>query len=100
MIFEEDEPTFTLTMTIHEAINLWKITNSSHNNGNAEAKIFVEALYDFASNSNSYDHLLNSKKKKCPNCENVDMLIMYGAGENSEKVFGHCCDKCGHIEQA
>lgn len=48
-------PEFTLTLTLQEAINLWRIVNSAASGGNEIAKPFVDALYEFASNSNSYD---------------------------------------------
>lgn len=51
-------PEFTLTMTLEEAIDLWKIVNTSYNSGNQSADKFVDALYDFASDSNMYTEYL------------------------------------------
>jgi hypothetical protein len=51
----EKEPEFTLTMSLEEAISLWRIANNSYKKGNEKAKPFVEALYEFAANSNDYN---------------------------------------------
>jgi hypothetical protein len=52
-------PEFTLNLSLDEAINLWRIVNVSLSNGNEKAKPFVNALHDFAANSNSYTEYLD-----------------------------------------
>jgi hypothetical protein len=52
-------PEFTLNLSLEEAISLWHIVNSSLKDGNKNAKPFVEALYHFAENSNSYSDYLD-----------------------------------------
>ena len=54
MHFREDEPTFTLNLSLDESIALWHIVNKAVEKGNEKAKPFKEALYEFAANSNSY----------------------------------------------
>lgn len=57
MKFEEVKtpPEFTLKLTLKEAVSLWHIVNESQLKGNENATPFVNALYDFAENSNSYN---------------------------------------------
>lgn len=47
-------PEFNLHLSLEEAIALWRIVNKSYSEGNEKAKPFVDALHEFASNSNSY----------------------------------------------
>jgi hypothetical protein len=57
---EKIKPKFTLNLSLEETISLWHIINSATKNGNENAKPFVDALYYFAKNSNSYsEHLEN-----------------------------------------
>jgi len=51
-------PEFTLTMSLQEAIDLWKIVNHAEKNGTKSAKKFVDVLHDFAANSNSYTEFI------------------------------------------
>jgi hypothetical protein len=51
-------PEFTLKMTLQEAINLWKIVSNASIHGFEGADKFVDALHDFAANSNSYNEYL------------------------------------------
>ena len=51
-------PEFTLNMSLHEAIALWKIVSEASRNGNENATDFKDALYDFAENSNRYNEYL------------------------------------------
>lgn len=61
MVFKEVErpPEFTLNMSLKEAVSLWYIVNSSLSSGNENAKPFVDALYEFARDSNSYSSYLD-----------------------------------------
>lgn len=52
------KPEFTLNLSLKEVISLWHIVNHSFNSGNEKAKPFVDALYSFAENSNSYSEYL------------------------------------------
>jgi hypothetical protein len=60
-ITKPTKPTFNLSLSLTEAIDLWHIVNFAVDNGNEKAKIFVEALYNFADNSNSYNEYLNTR---------------------------------------
>lgn len=51
-------PEFTLTLSLQEAINLWRIVDKSLVDGNEMAEPFVKALYEFAANSNRYNEYL------------------------------------------
>ena len=51
----EHKPLFTLTMSLEEAIKLWKMANEAVETGDESAEIFVDALYEFAKNSNCYE---------------------------------------------
>lgn len=48
------QPEFVLNLDLNEAINLWRIVNKSYQDGNENAKQFIDALHDFAANSNRY----------------------------------------------
>lgn len=56
MKFEEVKtpPQFTLQLSLKEAVDLWHIVNTSQRNGNENATPFVDALHEFAENSNTY----------------------------------------------
>lgn len=51
-------PEFYLKLSLEEAISLWKIVNAAHTKGNNNATPFVDALYEFSSNSNQYEEYL------------------------------------------
>jgi hypothetical protein len=51
-------PEFTLTLSLQETINLWRIVDKSLVDGNKMAEPFVNALYEFAANSNRYTEYL------------------------------------------
>jgi hypothetical protein len=51
-------PAFTLDLSLEEAINLWRIVDKSYVDGNKMAEPFVDALYEFAANSNRYTEFL------------------------------------------
>ncbi|PHA03025.1 hypothetical protein COE51_01395 [Bacillus pseudomycoides] len=53
------KPEFVLNLSLEEAISLWRMANKSHQDGNENAKHFVDALHDFAGNSNSYNEYLD-----------------------------------------
>lgn len=61
MVFSEVEkiPEFTLKMSLNETIDLWRIVNTAYNNGDEKAISFVDSLYAFARNSNSYSEYLD-----------------------------------------
>lgn len=54
-------PEFTLKMSLEEAIQLYRIVNNAYENGNQAADKFVDALFEFGSNSNDYTEFLKSK---------------------------------------
>jgi hypothetical protein len=51
-------PAFTLDLSLEEAINLWRIVDKSYVDGNKMAEPFVDALCEFAANSNRYTEFL------------------------------------------
>lgn len=51
-------PQFTLDLTLEEAISLWRVVDESYREGNENAKQFVDALYEFAKDSNYYTKYL------------------------------------------
>jgi hypothetical protein len=51
-------PDFELKLSLEEAISLWRIVDKSFLDGNKSAEPFVDALYEFASNSNRYTEYL------------------------------------------
>ncbi|TVY09869.1 hypothetical protein [Paenibacillus cremeus] len=53
------KPEFTLTMSLEDAIDLWRIVNAAYDSGNQNADKFVDVLYDFAANSNRYTEYLS-----------------------------------------
>ncbi|GAB6989494.1 hypothetical protein [Paenibacillus pini] len=55
-----NDPRFTLTMSLVDAIDLWRLVCFAEDQGIKNADRFVEALTEFASDSNSYIHYLKS----------------------------------------
>ncbi|WP_440110160.1 hypothetical protein [Paenibacillus sp. QZ-Y1] len=66
MNFEEikpkpHDPKFTLTLSLVEAIDLWRIVCLAEDQDLQIASKFVDALTELASNSNQYTEYLNGK---------------------------------------
>ncbi|WP_336761447.1 hypothetical protein [Paenibacillus sp. USHLN196] len=55
------DPKFTLTLSLVDAVDLWRIVCLAEDQGVQAASKFVDALTEFASNSNHYTEYLNGR---------------------------------------